>query len=130
LTRNSLLAIIKRVWPTQTTAEFDRWFAMLGDDAQVEIIAKVGLLKLFGPALGRPHADTLKGSKHANMKELRADTAGQRFRIAFAFDPRRSAILLIGGDKAGVGQTRFYRQLVSKADRIFDEHLAQLESGK
>jgi hypothetical protein len=60
------------------------------------------LLKLLGPKLGRPHADTLNGSKHANMKELRADTAGQVLRIAFAFDPERVGILLVAGDKSGV----------------------------
>jgi hypothetical protein len=81
------------MWPVATTDEFDEWFAELGEDAQAEIIAKVELVKMLGPALGRPHADTLKGSKHANMKELRADTAQQILRIAFAFDPNRSAIL-------------------------------------
>jgi len=99
-------------------------------DAQAEIIAKVELLKAFGPRLGSPHADTLNGSKHSNMKELRADTGEQVMRIAFAFDPERNAIILVAGDKAGVSQTQFYRQLIAKADGLFDAHLAALAARK
>ena len=90
----------------------------------------MNLLKLLGPRLSRPHADTLKGSKHANLKELRADTANEVLRIAFAFDPERSAILLVGGNKAGTSQKRFYKQLIAKADEIFDAHLAAIKRGK
>jgi len=114
------------MWSVSTSDAFDDWFAELGEDGQVEVIAKVGLLKLLGPQLGRPHADTLKGSKHANMKELRADTKDQVLRIAFAFNPNREAILLIGGDKSGIGQKRFNKQLIRKADDLFDAHLAAL----
>jgi hypothetical protein len=88
----------------------------------------VELLKFLGPALGRPHADTLKGSKHANMKELRADTATQVLRIAFAFDPERAAILLVAGNKSGMNQKRFYKRLIASADALFDAHLAALEA--
>ena len=116
------------MWAVATTDEFDKWFAGSDADAQTEIIAKVELLKFLGPALGRPHADTLKGSKHANMKELRADTARQVLRVAFAFDPERAAILLVAGDKAGVTQKRFYKRLIAKADALFDAHLAALEA--
>jgi len=116
------------MWEVATTDEFDEWFGELGDDAQAELIAKVELLKLFGPRLSRPHADTLNGSKHANMKELRADTAEQVLRIAFAFDPKRAGILLVAGDKSGVSQKRFYKQLIDKADELFDEHLAKLKA--
>lgn len=114
------------MWSVASTKEFDGWFADLGDEAQAEIIAKVNLLKLLGPRLGRPHADTLNGSKHANMKELRADTKDEVLRIAFAFDPLRSAILLVGGNKTGVGQRRFYKQLIAKADQLYERHLAAL----
>lgn len=86
------------------------------------------LLKLSGPRLGRPHADTLKGSKHANMKELRVGTKDEVLRIAFAFDPERSAILLVGGDKSGVGQRRFYKQLIVKADALYDAHLELIKA--
>ena len=113
-----------------TTGEFDAWFADLGEDAQVEVIAKVELLKLMGPQLGRPHADTLNDSKHSNMKELRADTRDQVLRIAFAFDPNRSAILLLGGNKSGVSQKRFYKQLIAKADAHYDEHLKTIAARK
>ena len=87
-------------------------------------------MKLLGPQLGRPHADTLNGSKHANLKELRADTSAHILRIAFAFDPKRAAILLVGGDKCDVNQKRFYRQLIAKADALYDAHLAKLRIKK
>jgi hypothetical protein len=116
------------MWEVATTDEFDEWFAELDEDAQAEIIAKVELLKLLGPRLSRPHADTLSGAKHANMKELRADTADKVMRIAFAFDPERKAILLVAGNKTGVGQKRFYKQLIAKADELFDAHLAKLKA--
>jgi hypothetical protein len=116
------------MWEVATTDEFDGWFAGLGEDAQAEVIAKVELLKMFGPRLSRPHADTLNGSKHANMKELRADTADQVLRIAFAFDPERTGILLVAGNKSGISQKRFYKQLIDKADELFDEHLAKLKA--
>jgi hypothetical protein len=74
--------------------------------------------------LPRPHADTLTGSKHANMKELRTQCQGRPLRTLFAFDPRRCAILLIGGDKSG--NDRFYEQMLPLADRLYDEHLNQL----
>src|SRR5436309_12405892 len=116
------------MWPIATTDEFDAWFTELREDGQVEVMAKVGLLRLLGPTLGRPHADTLNGSKHANMKELRADTADQVLRIAFAFDPERAAILLVAGNKAGVSQKRFFQRLIAKADELFDAHLAKLKA--
>src|ERR1700691_617652 len=103
------------MWHVATTDEFDDWFAELDEDGQAELIAKVELLKLLGPQLSRPHADTLNGSKHANMKELRASTKSCVMRIAFAFDPDRAAILLVGGNKSGVSEKRFYKQLIAKA---------------
>ena len=118
------------MWNVATTDEFDGWFADLDEDGQAEIIAKVELLKLLGPRLARPHADTLNGSKHVNMKELRADTSDKVMRIAFAFDPERAAILLVAGDKSGVGQKRFYKQLIAKADELFDAHLATWKAKK
>jgi hypothetical protein len=82
------------------------------------------LLEREGPQLGRPHADTLRGSRHANMKELRCNAGGGFWRIAFAFDPDRNAILLAAGDKSGGSERRFYRQLIARADERFDRHLA------
>ena len=81
------------------------------------------LLRDEGPALGRPNVDTLKNSRHANMKEIRVDAADGFWRIAFAFDPKRRAIIICGGDKSGVGKDRFYEQLISKADARFDRWL-------
>ena len=118
------------MWQVATADDFDGWFADLDGDEQAEVMAKVELLKLLGPQLGRPHADTLNGSRHANMKELRADTKGKVMRIAFAFDPNRAAILLVGGDKSGVNQKRFHRQLIAKADQLYDSHLATVAARK
>lgn len=116
------------MWQVATTDGFDEWFAVLNEEGQAEVIAKVELLKILGPKLGRPHADTLNGSKHANMKELRAGTADQVLRVAFAFDPERTGILLVAGDKSGVSQKRFYRQLIKQADKLYDAHLAKLKA--
>ncbi len=80
----------------------------------------------FGPHLGRPRVDTLKDSRHANMKELRFDAADGVWRVAFAFDPKRKAILLVAGDKSGVSEKKFYKRLIVKADNRFDAHLARL----
>jgi len=84
-------------------------------------------LEKVGPQLGRPRVDTLKGSRHANMKELRFDASDGVWRVAFAFDPRRKAILLVAGDKSGFGEKRFYRRLIEKADRRFDDHLTRIK---
>jgi hypothetical protein len=89
--------------------------------------AHVRLLQQFGPLLGRPRIDTLKGSSHTNMKELRFAAADGEWRVAFAFDPKRKAILLVAGDKSGVTENRFYRELIRKADHRFDAHLARLK---
>ena len=118
------------MWTVETTDVFDEWFADLDEDAQAEVIATVELLKLLGPRLGRPHADTLNGSRYANMKELRASTADQVLRIAFAFAPDRNGILLVGGDKSGASTKRFYKQLIEKADQLYAAHLAALKAKK
>jgi hypothetical protein len=97
---------------------------------QDELLARIELLELFGPQLGRPRADTLNDSRHANIKELRFDAADGVWRVAFAFDPNRKAILLAAGDKSGVGEKRFYRQLIDKADARFDAHLAKIKRQK
>jgi hypothetical protein len=81
----------------------------------------------YGPQRGRPRVDTLKGSRHANMKELRFDADDGVWRFTFAFDPKRNAILLVAGDKSGGSEKRFYRQLIAKADKRFDNHLARLK---
>lgn len=107
--------------------EFEPEFDALHEDVQTEILALSLLLEQFGPQLGRPRADTLKGSRHGNMKELRFSAADGEWRLAFAFDPRRRAILLVAGDKSGASERRFYRELIRKADHRFDAHVARLK---
>jgi hypothetical protein len=102
----------------------------LHEQIQDELLAHIELLEQFGPRLGRPHADTLKGSRHPNMKELRFDAAGGVWRVAFAFDRNRKAILLVAGDKSGGGEKRFYRRLIDKADKRFDAHAAKIKQRK
>ncbi len=113
-------------WVVELAAEFEPEFDALQEDVRVEILALSLVLEEFGPRLGRPRVDTLKGSRHANMKELRFSAAGGEWRVAFAFDPRRRAILLVAGDKSGGSEKRFYRELIRKADNRFDAHIALL----
>src|ERR1700686_5840965 len=96
--------------------EFRPKFDALAQDVRREILALARVLQEFGPQLGRPRVDPLKGSRHANMKELRFSAADGEWRVAFAFDPMRKAILLVAGDKSGGSQRRFYRALMRKAD--------------
>jgi hypothetical protein len=107
--------------------EFEPEFNALPKDVQTEILALARLLQQFGPRLGRPSVDTLDGSRHANMKELRFAAADGEWRVAFAFDPQRQGILLVAGDKSGGSQKRFYRELIRKADERFDAHLQRLK---
>ena len=90
------------------------------------ILAHSRLLRQFGPQLGRPRVDALNGSRHANMKEMRFSAAGGEWRVAFAFDPDRRAMLPVAGDKSGGSERRFYRELIRKADERFGRHLARL----
>ena len=103
---------------------FGNEFALMPESLQDELLAHANLLAQFGPNLGRPTIDTLKASRHANMKELRFTWSNEIWRVAFAFDPQRQAILLVGGDKGGADQRRFYKRLISVADDRYDEHLA------
>lgn len=108
--------------------DFETEFEGFEEAVQDELLARAKLLEEFGPQLGRPYVDTLAGSAHANMKELRFDAADGVWRVAFAFDPGRQAVLLVAGDKSGVGQKRFYRQLIQKADRRYAAHLAHMRA--
>jgi hypothetical protein len=113
-------------WIVQFGEEFDQEFRAIEDDTQDALLAAVKVLENYGPALGRPLVDTLKGSKYPNMKELRFAAANGAWRVAFAFDPSRHAILLVAGDKAGVSQSRFYRWLITKADQRYGAHLERM----
>lgn len=114
-------------WTVLFHEEFDLEFQDFVEGLQDELLAHAKLLQEFGPQLGRPSVDTLKGSKHANMKELRFEWKREVWRVAFAFDPKRQAILLAGGDKGGADEKRFYKKLIATADRRFDAYLASLE---
>ena len=111
-------------WEVEYTDQFGDWFWELDEVAQDAVVAAVEIVEERGPGLGRPLVDTIKGSRHANMKELRP--RGGNLRILFAFDPRRMAILLIGGDKTGRWET-WYREFIPVADRLYDEHLETLQ---
>ncbi len=111
-------------WEVEFTDEFGTWWNRLNEAEQVDVRAQVNLLRRFGPALGRPHVDSVASSKHANMKELRVQHRGRPYRVLFALDPRRIAILLVGGDKTGKG--RWYKEFVPMADRLYEQHPATL----
>ena len=117
---------MSKKWVVKINHEFRPEFDGLQEDVQDAILAMSRLLQQFGPQLGRPQIDTLKGSRHANMKEIRFSAADGEWRLAFAFDPRRRAMLLVAGDKSGGSARRFYRALIRKADERFDRHLARL----
>ncbi|MBN2161234.1 MAG: type II toxin-antitoxin system RelE/ParE family toxin [Spirochaetes bacterium] len=112
------------MWTIQRTSEIVAWVTGLDDDAKEAIYQSLLVLREIGPALGRPHVDTVKGSSFPNMKELRLQNKGRLFRIFFAFDPAREAILLIGGDKRG--DKKFYHTMIPKADELYRRHLDKL----
>lgn len=113
-------------WTVVFHDEFAVEFSALDESLQDELLAHAMLVRDFGPNLGRPTVDTLNGSRHANMRELRFAWAGEVWRVAFAFDPTRQAVLLVGGDKGGADQRRFYKRLIALADARFDAHLTTL----
>jgi hypothetical protein len=114
-------------WEIIFADEFESEFDELNEEVQDECFAHLKLLEKFGPSLGRPHVDTLNGSKNANMKELRFNASNGVWRLVFAFDPKRQGILLICGDKTGTSQKRFYKDLIKQADKRFDDHLSKLK---
>lgn len=115
-------------WRVAFHPDFESEFAALSDPVQDEIGALIKVLTMFGPHMRRPGSDTLSGSKHMNMKELRFDADDGVWRVAYAFDPKRRAILLVAGDKSGGAQKRFYKALIARADIRFDQHLASLKT--
>lgn len=107
------------------TDEFGKVWAEMTEAQQEDISAAVSLLEARGPALPFPWSSKIAGSRHGHMRELRVQSGGRPIRIFYAFDPRRAAILLIGGDKTG--NDRFYEDYVPVADRLYDAHLAELK---
>ncbi len=112
-------------WNVEFTDEFSDWWDSLTETEQEAVRSDVKLLMDEGPQLGRPTVDSVKGSRHSNMKELRTQAHGDPLRTFFAFDPRRSAILLIGGNKKG--DKRFYDRMVPIVDDLYNEYLEELE---
>ena len=112
-------------WNVEYTDEFGEWFSMLTDAVQDGIDRTVGLLEVKGPRLPFPHSSGIEMSRHGHMRELRIQIGGDPGRIFYAFDPRRAAILLIGGNKAG--DDRFYEITVPLADRLCDVHLIEIQ---
>jgi hypothetical protein len=112
------------MWSIEITDEYLEWWSALSESEQDALQASIELLESEGPSLGRPHADTVRGSRYANMKELRTQCGGKPLRSFFAFDPRRSAILLIGGDKTG--DRRFYDRMIPLADALYEMYLEEI----
>ena len=119
-------------WIVRFHDEFEREFALMDEDVQDGLLAAAGAVQLLGPKAGRPHVDTLAGSRHANMKELRfkAKAGREVWRAAFAFDQGRRAIILTAGAKQGIDEKLFYRRLIAKADARFDSHLNDVAAAK
>jgi len=112
-------------WEVEYTDEFGEWWAGLPEAEQISVAASVRLLEECGPNLGFPHSSGINGSRHSHMRELRTQHLGRPLRTLYAFDPRRNAILLIGGDKTG--DDRWYDVHIPLADRLYDEHLKLLK---
>ena len=111
-------------WEVEYTDEFGAWWASLTEDEQDSVAATVSLLEMKGPSLPFPYSSGVKGSKHSHMRELRIQHAGDPYRVLYAFDPRRVALLLIGGNKSG--NDRWYEEFIPVADRLYDSHLAEI----
>lgn len=114
------------MWTIKTTDTFDRWYTSLNDKDRSSVLAALLVLREKGPALTRPYADTLSGSRYSNMKELRIQSRGDPIRVFFAFDPQRTGILLCAGNKAG-NEKRFYARLIPIADWEFAHWLNTLK---
>lgn len=113
-------------WEVKIADDFEPELHAMGETIRNELLARAQLLAEFGPNLGRPSADTMKGSRYANMKELRFEAGGGVWRVAYAFDPRRKGILLVAGDKRGASRDRFYKALIRKADMRYEKHLKEI----
>ena len=112
-------------WEVEYTDEFEEWWNRLNEAEQIDVAAVVELLAEKGPQLPHPYSSGINESKHTHMRELRIQHGGRPYRTLYAFDPRRMAILLLGGDKTG--NNRWYEENIPIADRLYDEHLQSLE---
>jgi len=114
------------MWEVEYTDEFEEWWEALKEDEQIDVSACVGLLEELGPNLKHPHSSSINSSSYSHMRELRIQHAGQPYRVLYAFDPRRTAILLIGGNK--IGNDRWYEKYVPVADNLYEQHIAALKN--
>ena len=114
------------MWEVEYTNEFEAWWEVLTEAEQEDVSATVQQLEAKGPTLPFPYSSGINGSRHTHMRELRIQSGGRPIRVFYAFDPRRAAILLIGGDKTG--QDRFYETFIPIADDLYDEHLKELKA--
>ncbi len=112
-------------WEVEGTEEFCVWFSELTAAERISVAAKINLLEEKGPSLGRPHVDTLKGARFTNLKELIIQHAGDPYRVIFVFDPRRTAILLLGGRKA---DRKWYKTAIPEAEQIYERYLEEIKS--
>lgn len=119
------MGYILMAWDIEYTDCFGAWWDGLTEPEQVSIAASVRLLECYGPNLRYPHSSGINGSRHGHMRELRVQHEGRPYRVLYAFDPRRTAILLLGGDKTG--NNRWYIESVPRADALYDEHVAQFK---
>ena len=123
---NAIVIVLEVPWEVEFHPSCDRWANDLDTEDQEALVASIRVLRRVGPTLGRPLVDTVKGSKHKNMKELRPPSSGSsEVRVLFVFDPARTAILLLGGDKRGAW-TKWYDKNIPRADDRYDEHLRGL----
>lgn len=111
-------------WDVEGTAEFEAWYLGLSKADDDAVSRGILLLVTEGPTLGAPHSSKILSSRHSHMRELRIQSRGRPLRLLYAFDPRRSAIILLGGDKTG--DKRWYEVRVPLADRLYDEYLEEL----
>ena len=111
-------------WQVEYTDEFGAWWQTLSEGSQDDVAAVVAVLEQRGAQLPFPYSSAVAGSRHGHMRELRVQSGGHPLRIFYAFDPRRAAILLVGGNKAG--DNRFYERMIPRADRLYDDHLDEI----
>jgi len=111
-------------WEVEFTDEFEDWWSKLEETEQIKIDAAIRMLEEYGPDLPYPMSSGVNGSRHSHMRELRVQVQGRPFRVLYAFNPKRTAILLVGGDKSGDG--RWYEIQVPRADKLYDQHLEEL----
>lgn len=114
-------------WKIIISEEYESWFNKLPQKHKFAIATDLEVLKNIGPTLGRPYADQIKGSKFSNLKELRTKVPGHVYRSLFAFDPKRHAVILSGGDKKGKNQEKFYKRLIAQAEIVFETYLKTIQ---